>query len=81
MDPCGQGPFEFQRFSFQGVDRGFSLKSGLEGLGFPCKLIFVEKEGPLFFSDGPKTGQPVPPAQTVAPEKASKERYGAGRSK
>ena len=26
-DPYGQGPFAFQRFVFEGVDRGFQLKS------------------------------------------------------
>jgi hypothetical protein len=56
-DPCGQGPFAFQRFIFEGEDRGFELKSAYQGLGYPCGLIAVEKEGPPFYCDGPKLGQ------------------------
>lgn len=56
-DPCGQGPFAFQRFVFDGVDRGFQLKSAFEGSGFPEILIFVEKPGLPFFLDGPYAGQ------------------------
>ena len=48
IDPCGQGPFAFQRFVFEGVDRGFELKSAYEGRGFPEVMIFVEKEGTPF---------------------------------
>jgi hypothetical protein len=75
-DPCGQGPFTFQRFVFEGVDRGFQLKSDLDGLGFPHVLIFVEKDGPLFFCDGPKTGQAVEPAKSESAAEAFKRRYG-----
>jgi len=60
-DPCGKGPFAFRRFVFQGVDRGFELKSAYAGLGFPCALIFVEKAGPPFYIDGPHIGQAVKP--------------------
>ena len=56
-DPCGQGPFAFRRFVLQGVDRGFELKSANDTGGFPQVLIFVEKEGPPFFVDGPYAGQ------------------------
>jgi hypothetical protein len=56
-DPAGQGPFAFQRFVFQGVDRGFALKSAYTGSGFQETLIFVEKEGPPFRVDGPFVGQ------------------------
>jgi hypothetical protein len=59
-DPCGQGPFEFQRFVFEGVDRGFQLKSAYNGLDFPHVMIFVEKDGPAFFVNGPKAGQAIP---------------------
>jgi hypothetical protein len=52
MDPLGKGPFAFQRFVFEGVDRGFELKSAYAGLGYPCALIFVEKEGTPFYIDG-----------------------------
>jgi hypothetical protein len=63
MDPLGNGPFAFQRFVFEGVDRGFELKSAYTGLGYPCALIFVETEGPPFYIDGgPKRlGQAVQP--------------------
>lgn len=56
-DPCGQGPFAFQRFVFQGTDRGFELKSANDTDGFQQVLIFVENEGPPFLVDGPRAGQ------------------------
>jgi hypothetical protein len=64
-DPCGQGPFAFQRFVLEGVDRGFQLKSSFEGSGFTETMIFVEKQGPPFFLDGPHVGEPrvLPKAQ------------------
>jgi hypothetical protein len=58
-DPCGQGPFEFQRFVFEGVDRGFELKSAYAGRGFQEVLIFVEKDGPPFKVNFKNAGQPV----------------------
>jgi hypothetical protein len=62
MDPCGNGPFAFQRFVFEGVDRGFELKSAYTGLGYSCALIFVEKEGPPFNVSGSKhIGEAVKP--------------------
>jgi len=61
MDPCGNGPFAFQRFVFEGVDRGFELKSTYPGLGSPCALIFVEKEGTPFNIEEPHIGQAVKP--------------------
>ena len=59
-DPCGQGPFGFERFTFKGVDRGFQLKSAYTGRGFPEIVIFVEKDGPPFQVNGNKAGRPVP---------------------
>jgi hypothetical protein len=56
-DPAAQGPFAFSRFVFEGVDRGFKLKSTFEGSGFPETLIFVEKDGPPFHVDGPYAGK------------------------
>jgi hypothetical protein len=56
-DPCGQGPFAFQRFVFEGVDRGFQLKSAFEGSGFPEIMIFLEKSGSPFLLDGPHVGE------------------------
>jgi hypothetical protein len=61
MDPCGNGPFEFQRFSFNGQDRGFELKSAYSGRGFPEVMIFVEKDGPLFYVSGRNAGKAVSP--------------------
>jgi hypothetical protein len=61
-DPCGNGPFTFQRFVFEGVDRGFELKSAYSwSPGIPYALIFVKKTGPPFYIDGPHIGQPVQP--------------------
>ena len=59
-DPCGQGPFGFRRFIFQGADRGFELKSACPLNPWPYVMIFVEKEGPLFYTDGRYAGQPRP---------------------
>jgi len=59
-DPWGQGPFEFKRFIFQGVDRGFELKSVCRLNGWPEVLIFVEKEGPPFYVNGRIAGQARP---------------------
>ena len=56
-DPAGLGPFGYQRFVFQGVDRGFQLKSVYDAGGFPETLIFVEKTGPDFLVGGPHVGQ------------------------
>jgi hypothetical protein len=61
-DPFGQGPFQFQSFQFEGVDRGFALKSAYDGSGFPEVLIFVDKEGPAFRVDGPHVGESLPVA-------------------
>jgi len=60
-DPLGNGPFTFQRFVFEGVDRGFELRSAYAGLQYPCALIFVEKAGTPFRTDGPYIGQAVQP--------------------
>jgi hypothetical protein len=55
-DPFGQGPFRFERFSLEGVDRGFKLTSAYTGSGFPEALIFVEVEGKPLRCDGPSIG-------------------------
>ena len=55
-DPCGTGPFALQRFVFEGVDRGFELKSAYAGRGYPEVMIFVEKEGPAFNVNGKNAG-------------------------
>ncbi len=64
-DPCGQGPFGFERFVFQGVDRGFELKSAYDGRGFPEVLIFVEKDGTPFQINGRNSGQALPKTSTT----------------
>jgi hypothetical protein len=58
-DPCGKGPFSFRRFVFEGIDRGFELKSAYDLGGDPGVLIFVEKEGPPFRVSGPQAGKPL----------------------
>ena len=60
QDPCGNGPFAFSRFVFDGVDRGFELRSVFNMDGAKAALIFVETPGPAFRVDGPHIGQPVP---------------------
>jgi hypothetical protein len=80
-DPCGQGPFALQRFVFQGVDRGFELKSPFDAGGFQQVLIFVEKEGPPFLIDGPHAGQALPGARAASATEAFERRYGLPRSK
>ncbi|MGD0085554.1 MAG: hypothetical protein ABSC24_00335 [Verrucomicrobiota bacterium] len=60
-DPYGHGPFQFQRFVFEGVDRGFELKSAYAGRGFPEAMIFVEKDGPPFHVNGKYAGQAMSP--------------------
>lgn len=61
MDPFGNGPFEFHHFVFEGVDRGFELKSAYAGRGFPEVLIFVEKDGTPFYVNGKNAGKTVSP--------------------
>jgi hypothetical protein len=58
-DPCGEGPFAFRRFVFEGVDRGFELRSGSKTLGNEGALIFVEKEGAPFRVNGPFVGEAI----------------------
>ena len=65
MDPCGQGPFAFEQFVFQGVDRGFELKSDYDGRGFQEALIFVEKDGPPFQVNGKNAGQALSKSSTT----------------
>jgi hypothetical protein len=59
LDPCTGVPFEFERFVFEGVDRGFKLKSKYRGRDFDEVLIFVEKPGPLFQTTGMRAGAMV----------------------
>jgi hypothetical protein len=59
MDPLGNGPFVFQRFVLQGVDRGFELQSAYTGQAYPCALIFVEKPGVSFATSGTNIGQVI----------------------
>jgi hypothetical protein len=59
LDPCTGAPFDFERFIFEGVDRGFKLKSKYRGRDFDEVLIFVEKPGPLFRTTGKLAGEKV----------------------
>ena len=59
-DPCGQGPFAFRRFVFEGVDRGFELKSAYDLDNNKAVLIFVEKTGTPFRVGGNYAGDPLP---------------------
>jgi hypothetical protein len=59
MDPFGNGPFGFQRFVFEGVDRGFELKSAYAGPDAPFVMIFVEKRGSAFQITGPDAGKAI----------------------
>jgi hypothetical protein len=74
-DPCGNGPFAFQRFVFDGVDRGFKLTSALDDGGYQDALIFVEKPGPPFRLNGPHAGEGFGELPTAAEGFA--RRYGA----
>ncbi len=64
-DPGGKGPFQFQKFQFEGQERGFRLTSAYRQLGtdgangFAITLIFDEKGGNPFFVDGPHAGEAV----------------------
>jgi hypothetical protein len=59
LDPCTGKPFLFERFTFEGVDRGFKLKSRYRGRDFDEVLIFVEKPGSLFRVIGMHAGEKV----------------------
>ena len=59
-DPFGEGPFAFQRFVLDGVDRGFQLQSKLNCRGFDEKLILVEKPGPAVRVDFKNAGEKIP---------------------
>ena len=65
-DPGGQVSFAFKRFVFEGVDRGFELKSAYAGRGFPEVLIFAEKDGPPFWVNGNNAGHRALPRSPAA---------------
>lgn len=58
-DPFGKGPFSYRRFVFNGVDRGFELKSAYAGDDAPFAMIFVEKKGSAFHVTGPDAGKAI----------------------
>jgi hypothetical protein len=60
MDPTGNGPFTMERFVFEGVDRGFQVKSSYAGQDWPLRMIFVEKAGTPFLVDGKRAGEAAP---------------------
>ena len=55
-DPLAGGPFEFSRVQFEGVDRGFRLKSKERIRDFDEVMIFLEKPGKPFRLDGKNAG-------------------------
>ena len=61
MDPCANGPFSLRRFVFDGIDRGFELKSSssFNWNGGEQVLIFVERDGKPFVLSNPNAGAPV----------------------
>lgn len=59
-DSLKNGPFQHQRFVFEGVDRGLKLQSTYTGRGFSEVLIFVEKPGTPFQVNGKDAGQALP---------------------
>ena len=58
-DPLSGQPFEMRRFVFEGVDRGFELRSKVVIQEFPEVLIFVEKDGPPFQLSGTNPGKGI----------------------
>lgn len=60
-NPLGQGPFSFQRFIFDGADRGFELSADYSGIGYPEVFIFVETDGPPFRVFGKNAGKTPEP--------------------
>jgi hypothetical protein len=56
QDPLIGGPFEFSRATFEGVDRGFQLKSKEMFRDFAEVMIFLEKPGKHFRLDGKNAG-------------------------
>jgi hypothetical protein len=60
-NPLAEGPFGFQRFMFDGVDRGFELNADYSGNGYPEVFIFVETDGPPFAVFGKNAGKTPKP--------------------
>lgn len=56
QDPLIGGAFEFSRVQFEGVDRGFRVKSKETFRDFPEVMIFLEKPGKHFRLDGKNAG-------------------------
>ena len=78
-DPCGNGPFSFRRFVFEGVDRGFELKSAFNVDGDDSgALIFVEKPGPPFRVSGRQIGSAL---SKESAEDTFRKRYGLDQRK
>lgn len=60
FDPLFKEPFQFRRFEFAGVDRGFELGSKMRYLNdWNASLIFLERDGPALHLDGKNAGKPV----------------------
>jgi hypothetical protein len=63
LDPYSGAAFEINPYIFEGVERGFELKSSYAGRGAQELLIFVEKDGPPF-SVSPKIENRAAPSTT-----------------
>lgn len=60
LDPVFNEPFQFSRFEFNGVDRGFQLSSKFQYTdNLNTAMIFIEKDGPAFYLEGRNAGKPV----------------------
>ena len=59
-DAVTDSPFAMRRIQVEQIDRGFEIRSTVQSklpLDPPFLQIFLEKDGPAFFLDGPKAGQ------------------------
>lgn len=56
LNPLSGEPFEFSRVEFEGVDRGFRLKSKERIRDYDEVMIFLEKPGKHFRLDGKNAG-------------------------
>ncbi|MCI0748346.1 MAG: hypothetical protein L0Y58_23315 [Verrucomicrobia subdivision 3 bacterium] len=59
-DPFGDGPFGFERFVLDGIDRGFKLTSKLNCRDHIAGLILIETPGPAVRVDSKYIGQMIP---------------------
>lgn len=58
-DPLTGGTFELRRSVFEGVDRGFQIRSRADHESILPWQTFLESDGPAFYLDGPNAGKAV----------------------